>query len=458
MNKNQLLSVFLAIVTLGYVARAESACTAFCGELPKVGFKVEMDRLSAHYQCGEVAALKVTATNGCGEAVRAGTVKWVLDNFTAEGTVATGEWNFAEENPHVFRGTLAKPDFMRLKITGDLVNNLSPWTKNQFWWGVAFEPERILPGGPNPVDFDAFWSNAVVKLERDIPLDARVTHVLERSTKEYDFYRISFATVGGKRVYGFMSVPTDKKKAPFPVIFEVASAGMGLWTMNMDRGLPDRIRVYFTVHNFEPPRTVDELRMLHREMGWKHNKTYGAGYEKFGLAWSREDYYFYDKILGINRAANWVWSRNDVDRRHFGYIGGSQGGGFGLYLVGLNPHFTSAVLHVPALCDTLGYQGGHASGWPHLIEGTPDDKKAAAARNAPYFDGANFARRVTCPIRMSVGFIDTACNPASVYAAFNVCPSADKLISDGIGLGHFGQTAVIDRVNDLWQSRLSETR
>lgn len=181
-----------------------------------------------------------------------------------------------------------------------------------------------------------------------------------------------------------------------------------------------------------------------------------TGYEKFGLAWSREDYYFYDKILGINRAANWVWSRDDVDRKHFGYVGGSQGGGFGWYLTGLNPRFTSAVLHVPALCDTLGYQGGHASGWPHLIERTPADKRAAAAKNAPYFDGANFARRTKCPIRVSVGFVDTACNPASVYATFNVCPSVDKQISDGVGLGHFGQTAVLDRVNNLWQQNLGQ--
>ena len=421
-----------------------------------VGFKVESTRPSAHYRCGETAEFTVTATNGLGEAVRMGAVNWRLDNFTDEGVVVTGVWNFAEGNPRTFRGTLQKPDFMRLLVTGDLVRDLNAWTRRQFWWGVAFEPEKIRPGGPNPADFDAFWSNAVAKLEREVPLDPRVTRVAARSTAAYDFYRISFATVGGKRVHGFMSVPTDKSKAPYPVIFEVSSAGEGRWTMDMDRGLPDRIRVYFTVHNFEPPATVEELRQLHRQMSAEQHKTYGTGYEKFGLAWSREDYYFYDKILGINRAANWVWSRDDVDRKHFGYVGGSQGGGFGWYLTGLNPRFTSAVLHVPALCDTLGYQGGHASGWPHLIERTPADKRAAAAKNAPYFDGANFARRTKCPIRVSVGFVDTACNPASVYATFNVCPSVDKQISDGVGLGHFGQTAVLDRVNNLWQQNLGQ--
>ena len=424
----------------------------------RIGFKVEAARANAHYRCGEDAVLKVTATNGYGEVARQGSLDWKLDNFTDDGVIASGTWNLADENPRTFHGTLDKPDFLRLLIKGDIVQDANGWTPKQFWWGVAFEPENIMPGGPCPEDFDVFWKSAIDRLEREVPLDPRIVHVPGRSTSDYEFYRISFATVGGKRVYGFMSVPTDKTKAPYPVLFEVASAGTGRWTMDMDRGLPDRIRVYFTVHNFDPPETVEELQNIHRTLGAQMIAKYGTGYENYGLAWSREDYYYYDKILGINRAVNWIWSRDDVDRTNFGYVGGSQGGGFGWYLTGLNKHFTSAVLHVPALSDILGFLGGHASGWPRPIEETPADKRDLALRNAPYFDGANFARRTTCPIRVSVGFIDTACNPASVYAAFNVCASKDKAISDGIGMGHFGATAVLDRVNDLWQERIGHQR
>ena len=39
--------------------------------------------------------------------------------------------------------------------------------------------------------------------------------------------------------------------------------------------------------------------------------------------------------------------------------------------------------------------------------------------NAPYFDGANFARGIKVPVLMSVGYIDTTCSPSSCYAAFN---------------------------------------
>lgn len=423
----------------------------------KVGFKVEMNHPDALYRLGEEAVLTVTATNAPGVLAREGQVDWRLDNFTEEGVVAKGAWDFSTENPRTFRWALNRPDFLRLRITGDLVNDLSAWHRRQFWWGVGFEPTKIQPGGPNPADFDAFWADAITRLERSVPLDAKVTRVPARSTKAYDYFRISFATVGGRRVYGFMSVPTDKSKAPYPVIFEVSSAGQGRWTMDMDRGLPDRIRVYFTVHSFDPPATVEELQPLHAELAAENFRRYGTrDYAVSGIAVSREEYYFYDKILGINRALDWVAARPDVDRKRIGYVGGSQGGGFGWYLAGLNKNIASCVLHVPALSDMLGIMGGHASGWPHLVENLPANLKENAKRNLPYFDGANFARRVTCPIRVSVGFVDTACNPASVYAAFNVCPSKNKKISDGVGLGHFGQTAVLDRVNDLWQRNLGK--
>ena len=73
-----------------------------------------------------------------------------------------------------------------------------------------------------------------------------------------------------------------------------------------------------------------------------------------------------------------------------------------------------------------------------LLAGERNERWAAgaAARNAPYFDGASFAPCITCPIRFVAGFGDCACPPASVYAAYNCVPSADKAIFNGIGMGH----------------------
>ena len=60
----------------------------------------------------------------------------------------------------------------------------------------------------------------------------------------------------------------------------------------------------------------------------------------------------------------------------------------------------------------------------------------AAKRNAPYFDGVNFATMITCPVAFSVGYVDTVAPPHAGYAAFNACPSRDKAMFGSIGFGH----------------------
>ena len=77
--------------------------------------------------------------------------------------------------------------------------------------------------------------------------------------------------------------------------------------------------------------------------------------------------------------------------------------------------------------------GGWSSGVRH--EKTPQ-ARAAAERWAPYFDGANFAARIACPVRVAVGFSDTTCPPAAVYAAYNEIRVADKGIVHGLGMTH----------------------
>ena len=60
----------------------------------------------------------------------------------------------------------------------------------------------------------------------------------------------------------------------------------------------------------------------------------------------------------------------------------------------------------------------------------------AAKRNAPYFDGVNFASLITCPIAFMVGYIDTVAPPHAGYAAFNACPAREKAMFDSVGFGH----------------------
>ena len=396
-------------------------------------YKVDVDNADGIYRCGEQATFTVSvlATNDVlsvdGSSVR-------LDNF-GTSTITNMPFDVTVTGvAFTVSGTLHEPGFLRLML---------PQTKNgrddPFVFSVGFEPERIVKGSPSPSDFDEFWAKARASLAREVPLDAQMTRVPERSTDKFEFYRISLATFG-RRVHGYMSVPTDKSKAPFPVDFGVNAAGFGGWTNDM-QGEEDSIRVQFSVYPFAPDWKWKEigLESKYKAMNAELKALYDADrYCQAGITESREAYFFYPVILGIDRAVDWIASRPDVDRSRFRYHGTSQGGGFGFYLCGLNRAFTRAVFYVPALTDTMGYLAGRQSGWPSIVEsnsGTPE-RRAAAERRAPYFDGANFASRIKCPVRVAVGFSDTTCPPCAVYAAYNEIKVADKSIGNGIGMTH----------------------
>ena len=397
-------------------------------------FRVAADRPDCLYKCGETTTFTVTAVGTNGLPVNAGTVRVATDNFGPK-QFSSRTVDLAKENPFTVTGTMTEPGFLRLRLSAKDAKNCI--------FGTGYEPEKLVKGSPSPDDFDAFWANARAKLAKEVPLDPQVVRVPERCTPDFEFYRISFATFG-RRVYGYMSVPTDKTKGKFPVDFQVAAAGFGGWTNNMG-GSRDSISVFFSVYPFEPHWDWDKLglKAKYDALNQMTKEKYGTGYATSGITVSRENYFFYPVLLGIDRAVDWVAARPDVDRSRFRYQGTSQGGGFGFYLTGLNHTFTRAAFYVPAITDTMGYLQGRQSGWPSIIESnsrTPESK-AAAVRNAPYFDGANFAARIRCPVRVAVGFADTTCAPCAVYSAYNAIPVKDKGIVHGIGMGHgcFGQ-------------------
>lgn len=392
-----------------------------------IEFRVANDHTNLVYSIGEEANFFVTATRD-GKLLSAGEVEVILDNF-GPCVQLSNRVDLAEANPFTVKGRLDEPGFLRL-----MLNAVGAKAKV---WGVAYEPKRIEKGSPSPDDFDAFWSAARMKLANEIPLDAKMTKVSGRSTADFDFYRISFATFG-RRVYGYMSVPTDKSKAPYPVEIEVAAAGFGNWTNDMN-GRKDRIQVFFPVYPWAPHWNWHALglKTAYDYMNEAYGCQYGCKqYCTAGLTKGREDYFFYPVLLGVDRAVDWLAARPDVDRSRFWYSGTSQGGGFGFYLTGLNRAFTRAVFFVPAITDTMGYLRGRQSGWPQPIENNQAEYRSVVEKNAPYFDGANFASRILCPVRVVVGFADTTCAPCAVYAAYNEIKVKDKGIVHGFGMTH----------------------
>ena len=404
-----------------------AALGASVGLATSLNFTIVNDHDDLIYKVGEEATFTVTAT--CDKAVATnGTVEVTLDNFGPREQLKR-KVDLAVENPFTVKGRMDEPGFLRLTLE-------SKGSRSQTW-SVGYDPTGIRKGSPSPEDFDAFWAAGRARLAKEVPLDAQMMKIPERCKPEFDYYRVSFATFG-RRVYGYLSVPTDKSKAPYPVEVQVAAAGFGNWTNDMD-GNGNAIKLFFSVYPWEPDWRWKKLGLQKRydAMNEECKAQYGcSNYSTAGLSKSREDYFYYPVLLGIDRAVDWVVARPDVDRTRVWYQGTSQGGGFGFYLTGLNHSFTRAAFFVPAITDTLGSLKGRMSGWPRIVENQKAENRAAVERLAPYFDGANFASRITCPVRIAVGFADTTCPPCAVYASYNEIKVADKGIVHGFGMGH----------------------
>jgi len=416
---------------------------AVCGIISQadIVFKVETNHPDAVYRCGERAVFTVTAKDDKG-APLAGAFTARLDNFGPK-VLATAEVDLAKTNAFALVGTLAEPGFLRVHVDG--VH--APVERQQLDYSVAFEPEKIRPATPCPPDFMAFWKAAMAKLDAEVPLDARMERVPEKSTEKWDYYRISFATFG-RRVYGLLTVPTDKARAPFPVRVQVPGAGCGLWA-NQIVPAADAVVCFLAVNDCPPDAdNLPEMKRRWDAANAMYREKYGTReYSSAGLSESREAAFFYPVILGINRAVDWLAKRDDVSRKSFTYTGTSQGGGMGIILCALNRNFTKAGFFVPAMTDTLGYTAGRASGWPYPKETHLRGGVDEAVKNAPYFDAANFAPYVTCPARVVVGFADFVCPPHAVYAAYNRLGSKDREIYHGLGMGHGVRGEFYGRVN-----------
>jgi len=71
-----------------------------------------------------------------------------------------------------------------------------------------------------------------------------------------------------------------------------------------------------------------------------------------------------------------------------------------------------------------------------------------------YFDAVNFARKFKGKSVLSVGFIDTACPPTSVYAAFNVLPEPKVMVA-APRLGHSTDPKYGPARDELWKKNLA---
>ena len=89
---------------------------------------------------------------------------------------------------------------------------------------------------------------------------------------------------------------------------------------------------------------------------------------------------------------------------------------------------TAAIDAGPAGGDMLGPDVGRKGGWPQWYDNAMGKDAAKVHEASRYFDVANFASRIKCPVLVGLGLIDETCPPAGVLAAINQIKSPTEVV------------------------------
>lgn len=272
------------------------------------------------------------------------------------------------------------------------------------------------PQPSEPPDFAAFWEEVLAEA-RAAPLEVDVTPSGPRLAG-VEVSRVIYRGLGGARISGWYVRPKEGGAHPGCVVYH---------------GYSDRGARALQLYNLAA-QGVAVLSMDCRGQGGDSpdlppvDGGHHAGWLTRGLADPATYYYRYvyaDAVLALEVLAAFP----EVNADRLATTGISQGGGLSLAAAALSGRPVFVWADIPFLCDfkraaeltpTLPY-----TELSTYLRRRPELGDKAFATLA-YFDVVNLARRLRCPVTVTVGLFDDICPPSTIFGMFTQIPSTDK--------------------------------
>lgn len=318
-------------------------------------------------------------------------------------------------------GEMKTPGFYRLKVVAHVDGK-----DYEGLCTAAFSPEKIKPFAQEPNDFDDFWKKA---LDEARQIDLNPTKVLlpERCTKDVNVYEISYHNNRwGSKMYGILSIPV--KPGKYPALLRVPGAGVRPYSGDTYTATGKCIVLEIGIHGVPitmEQKVYDDLANAALNGYWDTNL-------------ENPDRNAYKRVVtGAVRGVDMIASLDEWDGKTVGVTGSSQGGFLSLAVAALDKRVTFLAAVHDAMCDYEAELHGVAGGWPHYFyHAKMDAITKARLEGARYYDGVNFARRITVPGWYSFGYNDEVVPPTSAYGLYNTI-KAPKILSLYQMTGHF---------------------
>ena len=267
-----------------------------------------------------------------------------------------------------------------------------------------------------PADFDAFWRQTLAEAEAQ-PLAPRFARVDEPIYRLVDVFDVTFNGWGGQPVKGWLLAPAGAAQR-LPCIVSYIGYGGGR-SLPVDHFAPVMAGLAHFVmdtrgqgSNWSPGDTPDNAG------GGPHY----PGFMTLGIE-DPKTYYYRRVFTDAARAVQAAAAHERVDPARIAVMGGSQGGGIAIAAAALaGQQVKLLAADVPFLChfrraaeisDKMPY--GEIAAYLKCHRA----RVAQVFATLAYFDGVNFAPRISARSLVSVAVMDMVCPPSSVFAAYN---------------------------------------
>ncbi|MBI3325157.1 MAG: acetylxylan esterase [Nitrospinae bacterium] len=285
-----------------------------------------------------------------------------------------------------------------------------------------------------PSDFDTFWQDVLREVEA-VPLAPEVIPEPLRTSEDIEVFQVFYTSLEQVRIAAWYCRPTRRAEQTPAVLF--------LPGYQMDPPIPKEWARKGYIALSVAPR--GKLRS---------NRQFNPGYPNL-LTYNildRHTYAYRGFYVDAWRGIDFLLSRPEVDPTRIGVAGTSQGGGLTITTAAMRAEIRAAAAGAPYLC---GFMDAIDLTHTYPYEEINDylrlhpESHPAVMETLAYFDGINFADKITCPIIVNIGLQDNVCPPETGYALFSTIGAADKRLYTYDGHGHdagrYQHGATVDR-------------
>jgi cephalosporin-C deacetylase len=285
-----------------------------------------------------------------------------------------------------------------------------------------------------PADFDAFW-DGVQQQAAAIPLDPEIVPDPLRTSADIEVFQVFYTSIDDVRIAAWYCRPT-RRAAQTPALLFLPG-------YQMDPPIPKEWARKGYIALSVAPR--GKLRS---------NRQFNPGYPNlltYNLV-DRHTYAYRGFYVDAWRGIDFLLSRPEVAPGRIGVTGSSQGGGLTITTAAMRSQVCAAAAGAPYLCGIMdSITLTHTYPYEEIndyLRLHPESQQTAAETLA-YFDGNNFADKITCPIIVNIGLQDNVCPPETGYALFNKIGTRDKQLYAYDGHGHdagrYQHSAIVER-------------